>query len=159
MTDDRLGEFLANVESPLHGPPPRIVFFTGTSPRKDAFVASFLKDTPIRPVNVGRDLSAHLLSSDFRSMPLEAADWLARLFPDEPICIGRIQILFDPGMDLDVIPLFRRMSANRLLCIDWPGGFSLTGQTLFLGSDADDGREFKVESGMAVLDEADGRLF
>ncbi len=77
-------------------------------------------------VEVGRELSAALLAEPQAQYPGEARRWLASrlaaLAPGPALVTG-IDLLLEPGLDIEPLLLLRRASRNTRLVVTWPGAY------------------------------------
>jgi hypothetical protein len=89
----------------------------------EGFVVSF----GCERLAVGRELSAALLAESSRRRPSRVQPWLtARLGamgPGPVVCTG-IDVLFEPGLQLDPLGLLLRASRQVRLVVGWPGGYA-----------------------------------
>ena len=78
-------------------------------------------------LNVGRELAASLFSGSHGPRRSDAARrWfetsLASAAPG-PVLLSGIDLLFEPMLHLDVLPLLRQASRTTRLVVLWPGAF------------------------------------
>lgn len=75
-------------------------------------------------INVGLELSKALLDATQDDYTLTVPRLLRSLVSDAPgnqVVLDRIDILFMPAFQLDVINLFRQLDRNKSVVVIWPG--------------------------------------
>jgi hypothetical protein len=92
--------------------------------RLEDAVAELLKAHEWQRLAVGRELSAALLSEALQHRSLSARRWMrariGQVAPGPAVCT-EIDLLFDPGLSLDPLRLFRDLSRTTRLVVAWPG--------------------------------------
>ncbi len=76
-------------------------------------------------VNVSRELARQLRQQPTIS-PLDTATWLKTLLahhPTTPILVDRLEILFTPALQLDVLRLLIELSRHTPILAVWPGEY------------------------------------
>lgn len=136
----------------------KLILLTGASSDKAAFVNECLQKHPLMRVNLGLELSKCLLDVPKDDLGMAASDYLRMVGDDQPVLLENIDILFDPGMDLDVLEALKHASRSRLLCADWRGPASRLNRRLTYAPDDYLERQFPFDSEIIVLDES-GYLF
>lgn len=78
-------------------------------------------------ISLGRDLSAALLQIPPRQRARAVLPWLtSRLapLPPGPVLCDRIDLLFEPTLELDPLTLLKRASRAARLVVGWPGSYA-----------------------------------
>lgn len=136
----------------LHSVRQNLLFLVGDAKGKDTFAQALLAGTHAQRVNLGRVLSHHLSAEPPFSLALAAQSFLHELHPGCDLFLERIQILFDPGMDLQPINVLMSMARSRRVWVDWPGRFDEIDHALVFGDEGEmDYRRFSADQGFSVF--------
>jgi len=132
----------------------KLLLLTGNSPDKALFVEKCLASVSVRPINLGKTLSAHLHRMATPDLPMETLDFLRSMNPGRSVFLDNVEILFDNEMELNVVQALKGIARTRLVVVNWPGTVDAEGQELlFAGGDVLE-KSFRLDSEMFVLDES-----
>lgn len=129
-----------------------MVFLTGVAGDKGYLLAEALGDT-CRFLNVGKYLSIHLLEMPRSRRSQKALQLLSNEVAVGPCCFYNLEILFDPGMKLDVLTSLKTLAKGRELYVDWPGEWKAEEQCLTFAEPNDPVyRAYPVDAEVGVVD-------
>ena len=137
-----------------------LLFLVGGIDGKETFAKAFLDAPGSRRVNLGRELSRYLSAEPPFSLALTAQSFLQELHPGCDLFLERIQILFDPGMDIQPINVLMSMARSRRVLVDWPGSFDETDHALVFGDENEACyRRFSAGLGFSVFYEPSETIY
>ena len=129
-----------------------LVFLTGVAEDKGYLLAEALGDA-CRFINVGKYLSTHLLEVPRSRRSQKALQLLSEEAAAGPCCFYALEILFDPGMKLDVLTSLKTLAKGRELYVDWPGEWKAEEQCLTFAEPEDPAyRAYPVDAEIGVVD-------
>lgn len=73
------------------------------------------------PANVGIELSRRLLDVTERERPLRVEELLRQIVTGDPALLDNIEVLFEPGLQVDPLALLQSLSRDRTVVAAWPG--------------------------------------
>lgn len=90
------------------------------------FEGMILADYPVTCLQIGKELSAVLLTTPPSQRSRAARQWLEIALREKapgPVLCMDIDLLFQPSFDLDPLLLFRQISRFTRLLVLWPGAY------------------------------------
>ncbi len=132
-----------------------LVLLSGDSDNKPDFIAQCRDAFQGEYVNLGIELSRHLLDCDaVVSLSMEASNFVRSVKDGADVFLDGIEILFDSGMEVHPISILKNAARHRIVCANWPGRFNADTNELCFGDENDPVfRSFAVDSETIVLDE------
>ena len=103
----------------------RLLLLTGQSAGKNAFADHCAEYVGCKKINLGAMLSQELLAAPSKHRSGKVGEFFSG-FMDEvsPIYFTDIEILFDRNLKIDTLSLFKFISRNRIVIVNWPGEYS-----------------------------------
>ncbi len=133
----------------------KLVLLTGTSPQKANFVEACSQRYPsLMRVNLGLELSKRLQDEPKDVLGISTNDYLQMVGGEQGVLLENTEILFDPGMGIDVLNTLKMAARSRLMCVDVRAGVSRLRGCLTYAPD--DYLEHKIlfDSEFIILDES-----
>ena len=155
VTKEQTTELFSRALANAQGAGVKLILLSGDSDEKSEFVESCFSSFPFVRVNLGTELSRHLVESMSFSPGMETASFMRDIHSGEPLFCTHLEILFDSGMEVDPITVLKSAARCRIVCVDWPGRYDTDANELLFGDEEDVAfRSFPVDSETIVLDES-----
>ena len=132
----------------------KLLLLTGDSDGKTLFVQDCLNGQGIDMVKLGSVLSPRIVGIDAGSVGCETRDFLSDLHEDGPVFIDEIELLFDVGMDINVLSVLKYAARTRLLVVNWPGSLDVDGGVIYFARGDVQQKSYSLDSEVVVFDEA-----
>jgi hypothetical protein len=131
----------------------KLLLLTGDSDGKTQFVQDCLNGQGIDMVKLGLVLSPRIVGIDAGSVGCETRDFLSDLHEDGPAFIDEIELLFDVGMDIDVLSVLKYAARTRLLVVNWPGQLDADEGVIYFARGDVQQKSYSLDSEVVVFDE------
>ena len=105
-------------------------------------------------VKLGRELSPRLPKIDSNSIGCETRDFLSDLHEDGPVFLDEIEMLFDAGMDINVLSVLKYAARTRLLVVNWPGLLDTSEGVLYFARGDVQEKVYSLDSEVIAFDES-----
>jgi len=132
----------------------KLLLLTGESQGKPDFVRDCLTGHDVVLVKLGIELSPKIVGLGSDSIGCETRDFISDLHEDGPVCLDEIELLFDPGMDINVLSVLKYAARTRLLVVNWPGSLDTDGGVLYFARGDVQQKSYSVDSEIIVFDES-----
>ena len=132
----------------------KLLLLTGDSDGKTLFVQDCLNGQGIDMVKLGSVLSPRIVGIDAGSVGCETRDFLSDLHEDGPVFIDEIELLFDVGMDIDVLSVLKYAARTRLLVVNWPGQLDADEGVIYFARGDVQQKSYSLDSEVVVFDES-----
>lgn len=132
----------------------KLLLLTGESSEKAGFIDACLKSRPIDIVRLGSVLSPRLTAVGADSIGCETRDFLSDLHEDGPVFVNDIEMLFDVGMDINVLSVLKYAARTRLLVVNWPGSLDAGAGMIYFARGDMQQKSYSLDSEVVVYDES-----
>ena len=132
----------------------KLLLLTGESGGKTQFVQNCLNGQGIDMVKLGSVLSPRIVGIDAGSVGCETRDFLSDLHEDGPVFIDEIELLFDVGMDINVLSVLKYAARTRLLVVNWPGQLDADEGLIYFARGDVQQKTYSLDSEVVVFDES-----
>lgn len=153
MTGRRCETF-SRLRSLAEGRGVKLLLLTGESGDKRQFVHECLEGRDIDSVRLGVELSPRLANVGAESIGCETRDFLSDLHENGPVFLDEIEILFDSGMDVAVLPVLKCAARTRLLVVNWPGQLDAEAGWLYFARGDAQQKSYALDSEVIAFDES-----
>ena len=131
----------------------KLLLLTGESGGKAQFVQDCLNGQDIDVVKLGAVLSPRIVGITADSVGCETRDFLSDLHEDGPVAIDGIEMLFDVGMDINVLSVLKYAARTRLLVVNWPGQLDADAGVIYFARGDVQQKSYSLDSEVVVFDE------
>lgn len=140
------------VEKMLEPTLSRLILMTGCSEQKSYTLASVFEEKALF-IDIGKYLSSQLLNKPQGARALKAKELLDVKAAQGPVFFFNIEILFDKGMDLDVLPALKSLARGRTIYVDWPGLWNKADNKVIFAEEGDPAYYFyPVDPSFGIVD-------
>lgn len=147
-------ETFAKLKSVAEGRGVKLLLLSGSSSDKHRFVDDCLNGQNIDVVKLGAELSPRIAGIAADSIGCETRDYLSDLHEDGPVFINEIEMLFDVGMDINVLSVLKYAARTRLLVVNWPGPLDANEGSLYFARGDAQQKSYLLDSEVIVFDES-----
>lgn len=131
----------------------KLLLLTGDSEGKMDFVRGCLAGQNYTEVKLGAVLSPRLVHVDRDMVGCEVQDFLRDLSASTPLFLNEIDLLFDVGMDVNVLSVLQYAARSRFLVVNWPGQLDDSSGMIYYARGDVQEKSYQLDSEVLVLDE------
>ena len=132
----------------------KLLLLTGESGGKTQFVQNCLNGQDIDVVKLGVVLSSRIVGIAAGSVGCETRDFLSDLHEDGPVAIDDVEMLFDVGMDINVLSVLKYAARTRLLVVNWPGPLDADEGVIYFARGDVQQKSYSLDSEVVVFDDS-----
>lgn len=134
----------------------RLLLLTGQSAEKNAFADQCAEYAECEKIKLGTMLSQELLNIPSKQRSVKISEFISG-FMDKaiPIYFTDIEILFDRNLKIDPLALFKFISRNRIVIVNWPGEYiSANGTITYANNECLEYYEAQLDNEIIYIDES-----
>lgn len=132
----------------------KLILLTGESREKQEFLNRCLGCSQLDIVNLGAVLSPRINGISRDSIGCEVLDFISGLHEDNSMFMDDIELLFDVGMDINVLSVLKYAARTHLLVVNWPGALDADGGLLYFARGDVQQKSYPIDSEIIVFDES-----
>jgi len=147
-------EIFAKLRTVAEGRGVKLLLLSGVSSTKSQFVNGCLDGQCIDMVKLGASLSPRLAGIGADSIGCEVQDFLNDLHEEGPVFLDEIEMLFDVGMDINVLAVLKYAARTRLMVVNWPGQLDANEGMLYFARGDVQQKSYPLDSEIIVFDDS-----